>query len=131
MSEIIQIEKWTNMKVSEIVFDSKKHNWKEDKSVFDQLILNKQNLIFLIETEDNIKFGGFISSKIDKIRKFISDENAYVFTFKDNNPMKFDINKYRKYDAFYLFNKLNYCLFEIGYEDIFIFKHNQKSNIFQ
>ena len=91
--------------MKEIVFDSNIHNWKKDESEFDDLILNKQNLLFLIETDDNIKFGGFISSKIDGYYNYISDENAFVFTFKDNNPMKFDIEKDKKDQAFFLYEK--------------------------
>ena len=93
----IQIENWTHLKMKDVVFDSNIHNWEEDESEFDKLILNKSNLIFLIETDENIKFGGFISSKIDKYYPyFISDENAFVFTFKDNKPMKFNIKKNQK-----------------------------------
>ena len=94
--------------MKEVAFDSNIHNWKEDESEFYYLILNKQNLIFLIETDDNIKFGGFISSKIDKYYPpyFVYDEKAFVFTFKDNKPMKFNIKKdWRKDHAFYLYKK--------------------------
>ena len=126
----VQIENWTNLKMKDIVFDSNIHNWEEYESEFNDLILNKQNLIFLIEIEHNIKFGGFISSKIDKYH-WISDENAFLFTFKDNNPMKFDIEKDDEDTAFYLCEKSHGYLFEIGYLDIDIFKQNYKSTIYQ
>ena len=126
-----QIEAWTKMKMKDIVFDSTIHKWKKDESEFDKLILNKENLLFLIQTDDNIKFGGFISSKIYKYNPyFIYDEKAFVFTFKDNKPMKFDIKKDKKYDAFYLCDKSHFGLFQIGY-DIDIYKQNKKSHILQ
>ena len=62
-----QIEEITQKKMKRIIFDSKIHNWKIGKSEFDKKIWNKENLVFLIETDKNILFGGFISSKIDKI----------------------------------------------------------------
>ena len=116
--------------MKDIVFDSNIHKWKEDESEFDSLILNKQNLLFLIETDENIKFGGFISSKIYKYY-FISDENSFLFTFKDNKPMKFDIKKDMKNYVFLLLKKSDDRLFLIGYDDIYIRKQNIKSTIFQ
>ena len=103
--EMKQIEKWTKLKMKEIIFDSKIHNWKEDESNFDSKILNKSNLLFLIDFE-GIKFGGFISSKIDKIDEWIKDDHAFIFTFKDNKPMKFDIKKDKKDKVFYLYSFL-------------------------
>ena len=130
-AEKVQIENWTNMKMKDIVFDSNINKWKVDESEFDKLITNKQNLIFLIESHNNIKFGGFISSKIDKIDKWISDENSFLFTFKDNKPMKFDVKKdFRKNQVFYLFQKSDNWLFQIGH-DIYICKQNEKSTIYQ
>ena len=118
--------------MKDIIFDSNVHKWKEYESEFDDLILNKQNLLFLIETDDNIKFGGFISSKIDKIKKTISDSNAFLFTFEDNKPMKFDILKDKKNCAFGLWNKSSDGLFDIGNQDILIYKQNWvESSIYQ
>ena len=118
----VQIENWTKMKMKEIIFDSNIHNWEVDESEFNDLILNKQNLLFLIETDDNIKFGGFISSKINKIEDYISDENAFVFTFKDNKPMKFDIRKDKKDYVFLL-------IFQFHHSSIFS-NHFHVSSIF-
>ena len=120
------------MKMNKIIFDSNIHNWKRYQSEFKYLIWCKENLLFLIETEDNIKFGGFISSKIDKYHPIpISDENAFVFTFKDNKPMKFNIKKDRKDRAFKLFEKSDDRLFLIGNGDIRIYKQNVLSSINQ
>ena len=90
--ERYKIEKWCNLIMDSIIFDLDIHNWKQNESEFDKLISNKRNLLFLIESDDGIKFGVFISSQI-YVGKWISDENAFVFTFKDNKPMKFDIKK--------------------------------------
>ena len=36
---------------------------------------------------------GSIVIRSNILQNSISDENAFVFTFKDNKPMKFDIKK--------------------------------------
>ena len=125
------IEKWSKLKMKEIIFDSKINNWSKHKSELNQVIMNKSNLVFLIETNENIKFGGFISSKINKINTFIGDEKVFIFTFKDNKPMKYDIKKEKKSIAFCLWNTLNDYLFNIGNHDIDISKDNNLSSIFQ
>ena len=125
--------------MKEIIFDSNIHKWKYKESKFDSFILNKENLLFLIETNDKIKFGGFVSSKIDKIvhnddnkiENYISDSNSFIFTFKDNKPMKFDIKKDNKYYSFRLYNEFSNRLFGIGYNDIVICKQYKKSTIYQ
>ena len=45
--------------------------------------------------------------------------------------MKFDIKKDVKDYAFWLFEKLDYRLFDIGNQDIYIKKQNEKSSIYQ
>ena len=50
--EFEQLEKWTSKCFGEIIFDSKKHCWKEEKSVFNEKIIGKKQLLFLIEEED-------------------------------------------------------------------------------
>ena len=64
-NEIHQIEKWCNLKCSNIVFDSEIHNWKENESEFDTKIFGKEKLTFLIEDNENNLFGAFVSKKID------------------------------------------------------------------
>ena len=73
----------------------------------------------------------FFLIKIDKIDKYISDEKSFLFTFKENKPMKFDIKKDQKDDAFYLFDKSDDCLFSIGWNNICINKQNKQSDIHQ
>ena len=41
--------------MKDVVFDSNIHNWKVWESEFDDLILNKQNLLFLILQGTNIE----------------------------------------------------------------------------
>ena len=107
------------------------------ESEFDKIIINKQNIIILIENEEGIKIGGFISTQIDKItnygdnKKWISDEKSFLFTFKDNKSMKYDIKKDKQDKAFCLYDKSHLNLFSIGNNDIVIEKIMDNTRIYQ
>ena len=47
-----------------------------------------------------IKFGGYLSTPIETIGSFVEDINAFVFTFKDDIPLKCDILKSESFNAF-------------------------------
>ena len=128
INEKKQLEKWTNKKCGEILFDSDKDDWNENTSVFDDRLMNKSNLIFIVEDTNGNKFGGYITSKIEKYDSYINDEKAFVFSLKSNNRLK-RMKKFHiaepKY-AFLLFQKSNqYDLFRIGRNDIGVYKMNR------
>ena len=92
------------MKCSEVLFDSDKENWNEN--VFAMRLFIRSQLIFVIEDEEDQKFGGYLNSKIDKVFSYndegyrcgdgtIKDENAFVFSLQSNGRlnemMKFEI----------------------------------------
>ena len=139
--QINKIEEWTRMKNEKVIFDSEIDKWKMGESEFDKIIINKQNIIILIENEEGIKIGGFISSKIDKITNYddeeeeneewIADEKSFVFTFKDNKSMKYDIKKDKQDKAFCLYHKSHLNLFSIGNNDIVIEKIMDNTRIYQ
>ena len=56
-NEIKQIQEWSSKKCGEVIFDSNKDNWSQNTSVFDDRVINKSHLIFLVEDNDNNKFG--------------------------------------------------------------------------
>ena len=53
-----QLEKWTELKCSDIVFDSNIDDWSQGLSEFDRRIIGNKQLTFLIEDEDGEIFGG-------------------------------------------------------------------------
>ena len=125
------IKEWTGMKnVKEKIFDSNKDDWEEKTSVFDQKLLGKDKLLFLIDTKVNnkqIKFGGYLSTTIKQTRWFIEDKNAFVFTFINDNPMKCDILKGESFNAFTLNTNDVPALFSFGNRNIHFFKKNHIS----
>ena len=55
--EIQYIEKETKLEYQEVIFDSEYYDWKWKTSLFDQLILNREKLMFLIEINDKIIYN--------------------------------------------------------------------------
>ena len=138
--EINQLEQWTELKTKSIVFDTEICDWNRKTSTFDKHIWNKNNIGILIENEYGIRYGGFIYSTIDKYaiinietRKWecLNDPKSFLFTFKDNIPMKFELKEDKKNEPiFYLCDCIMDPLFAFGEEyeyEILILKKNIKS----
>ncbi|EKE37826.1 hypothetical protein ENU1_184820 [Entamoeba nuttalli P19] len=69
-----------------ILFDSDKDDWNIDnRSVFDQRIMNKENITIIIENEEGNKFGGCVNSKVDG---YIYDLNSFVFSLESNGRLE-------------------------------------------
>ncbi|BFU22105.1 trichohyalin, putative [Entamoeba histolytica] len=129
---IKQLEEWTERRINNTLFDSVKDDWNKNTSVFDQRIINKENIIIIEDTNGN-KFGGYVNEKIDKYGyDWINDSKSFVFSLESNGRMermmKFDIKDPRY--AFYLFNQSDNCLFEFGFSDILVYKENYKTYSF-
>ena len=102
--EMKQLEEWSLLEFDSILFNSEINDWKQYNSSFDKRLLNKQQIVILIETDDGIKFGGYVEN-----------ENTFLFTFKDNQPQKFDILE--KGRGFKLFPANEKTLFIFGNGD--------------
>ena len=81
-NEMKQLEQWTNKKCGEVVFDSNKDDWSQHTSVFDSRVMNKSNLMFVIEDTNNNKFGGYINSTIDKYESYINLRTVFGWFFE-------------------------------------------------
>ena len=124
------------MKTNSILFDSNICDWNRKTSTFDKHIWNKNKIGILIENEYGIRYGGFIYSTINKYETYnaetwkvegLNDPESFVFTFKDNQPMKFELKEDKKNEPiFHLCDSIVDPLFAFGY-DIWIGKKNIKS----
>ena len=66
------LEKETNMELGKVIFDSDKNDWKINSSIFDEMIVGKEQLLFLIYPKlSYMIYGGMIYNKIDR---YIVDE---------------------------------------------------------
>ena len=127
-----QIEEWTGLKCSEIVFDSDKDDWSWETSVFNEKIFGKKQLTFVIEDEDGEIFGYYCNTKI--IEKYYdgqeTDEKSFEFNLRSNGrlekPMKFEIKDLKCENWFG--ENIHYGLIQLG--NICLFKQNKKNQSF-
>ena len=87
--EIQIIEQFTEYKLQNILFDSNYDNWKKETSIFNQLLLGKQNLVFLIEDSEENIFGGFVGSPIKRLMEFSNDK--WIGRTYDNRSFVFSL----------------------------------------
>ena len=87
-----------------------------------------------------MKFGGFLKTKIDKKHNvkesdnenMISDNNCFLFSFKNNRINKFELKEeYKDKNIFALFYKNDCRLFTFGNNEICIGKSNWNSRCLQ
>ena len=108
--EVEQIEKWTELECEEIIFDSRKDNWAKNTSVFNDKIMGKEHLLFVIEDEEGEKFGYYLNSQIvkkyDELIKI--DNKSFLFNLQSNGR----IEQPRKYEI--LQTCCGYYLFEVN-----------------
>ena len=131
LKQKLQIEEWCGKKYKTVLFDSSIDNWKKYRSQLQERVLNKSQLLFLIETEDDITVGGYINAQITADLSWIADPNAFIFTFKDNKSQKFTILPEKQHKAFYLWPSGSDWLFDLGGNDLSIYVNGRKSDCFQ
>ncbi|ELP94595.1 hypothetical protein EIN_497550 [Entamoeba invadens IP1] len=129
-SETILIQKWTNLLVEKVIFDSypstdKKNNFlKAD-------IVGKSNLLFVIESVDGEKYGGYVKESIHEQGVYVKDENAFVFTFNTKgrleSPLMFKMKKECADKAFVFCKQKQRSLCVFGEKDICIGKRKRGS----
>ena len=128
--ELKQLEEWTGLQCSDIVFDSDKDNWKEKTSVFDERIIGKKQLVFLIEDTDGEKFGYYLNTEVIEDYEYVirTDNKSFHFNLESHgrlpHPMKFEI-KDLKEGGYMLWGKSDSLLIYLG--DIVLYKENQKN----
>ena len=99
----------------ELIFDSKKYE--DSTDVLYNKCYNKKPLIFLIQSTDGFKFGGFSNIFLTETSNhFINDKESFVFSL--DKKLKYKIKKAEKA----LFFQKNYG-FGFGENDIFIYNN--------
>ena len=130
------LKEWTGMNNGNIVFDTDYDNWSENTSCFEELISKCKNIVFLIEDENNEKYG-FFSSVSNAIFKkfnyinFMDDKLVFAFNIQSNRrlekPMKFELQK-RKFMEFRIEEK-QHCLL-IDLSGIVIWKYSKRNQCY-
>ena len=95
-----KLEEWTGRKVSEVIFNSKVHDWNRNTSVFDSYVYNRSHFILLIEDTNGNKFGCYHQAQLTQTAGYVHDSNAFVFSLSSNGRLdgmkKFPINNPNK-----------------------------------
>ena len=140
--KIRYIEEWTGKSIESIVFDSDQ----EKDSKYQSFINEKCQLVFLVQTDENVFFGGYVHKELyeceneseDEDDLFVSYENlklfdckAFVFSFVNNQPRKYQIKKSnRNYSVCYKPSFDSYTVW-FGNSDIQIANYGKSGTIFQ
>ena len=90
-NELKQIEEWTKLKCSEIIFDTEVDDW-ADQKLFNSRILGKKQFVVIVEDTDGNRFGGYVNAIIDKIRgdenkQFNYDPQSFLFSLNSNGRL--------------------------------------------
>ena len=119
------------LSILQVVFDSDIDNWSRDTSVFNERIIGKKQLVFLIEEEEDGEiFGYYLNTKI--VKKYgwqKTDSKTFQFNLQSKNnrlkqPMKFEI-KDLKWGGIWMYEKSDSRLINFG--DIDLKKENDKN----
>ena len=92
-----QLEEWIGLKCSEILFDSKFDDWYENSSIFNEKIIGKKKLLFIIENGCNEKIGYYFNSKVIEQYNEFQKTNSKSFHFKSESDYYFS-NKLNKFE---------------------------------
>ena len=126
-----QLEEWTSLECSSILFDSNIDNWSWKTSVFNERIIGKKQLTFLIEYEDGEIFGYYLNTQVKK--KYDewqeTDSNSFQFNLQSKNnrlkqPMKYKIKNLKEGGICLCKNLDDYL---IWFGEIYIAKENNKN----
>ena len=110
--QIQQLEEWTELQCSNLLFNSEIDEWNHLTSVLNERIIGKKQLVFLIEDEDGEKFGYYLNTEIiEEYGEWIeTDDKSFHFNLQSNGrlpkPMKFEI-KDSKHGRYCLYGKSN------------------------
>ena len=95
--ERYQLEEWTGLRCSQIVFDSYNNPWNRTYCSLNDCIIGRSQLLFLIEEDDGEKFGYYFNTEVYRRFKQWIRTDRYTFQFNLNakgnmhHPMKYEI----------------------------------------
>ena len=114
-----QLEEWTGVKCSNVIFDSNIDNWKQYESVFNERIIGKKQLVFLIESEDGDKFGYYSHDTIDQNNfkpQYYQSSDSFLVNISNRNGILNAIKcqTHNPYNKVQLFDESDKKLIQIG-----------------
>ena len=114
------------------MFNSEIDNWDTNTSVFNERIIGRKQLLFLIEHENGEIFGYYhnteIIEKYSYLKRQITDDKTFDFNLRSNGrlekSMKFEIQNCQR-GSLFLNEKSSDYLITLG--NIWLYKQNKKN----
>ena len=124
INQITILEQWMSKSIGKPLFDSEKDNWENETSTLNEKLFGKKNVLFLIEDEDNEKFGYYFSGSIgSEIGDIPAEKDSFVFNIQSKEKRLKKPKKWNIVDCNYgieLFENKNSYHFLIRLGDIFL-----------
>ena len=131
--EMNQIEIWSNKKMGYKIFDTQKDNWSVKTSVFNDRIMNKSKLLFIIEDSIGNKFGAYVDTKTEERYKYWinTNTNTFLFSLKSNGRIKEGMMKFECISGtcgYYLYENHDFGLINLGgATDLYLQKYEHRT----
>ena len=89
--EFLCLEEWTSLECGDVLFDSQRDDW-NDQKVFNTKITGNSQLVIVIDDGNGNTFGGFINEPLDKMccgekHECIRDPESFLFSLKSNGRL--------------------------------------------
>ena len=128
-NQVKQLEDWTQMKCSDVLFDSTVDDWSHGSNIFNKRITGQRRLMFLLENEDGEKDGYYLNTMV--IEKYTERVSTDIVSFHFNleskgrlsEPMKFEIKDINE-GGYVLYDEKEYRFVNLG--NIALYKDNWK-----
>ena len=124
-----KLEEWTQKRYAEVLFNSNYSNSNQNTSVFDSKIMNKSNLLFIIEDTNNNKFGYYFNGTVTQCEKDLKGNGSFLFSLKSSGRDQQEMFKFEEKQeckGLYIYNKANVMLFGVS-NGFWIRKEDRKS----
>ena len=126
------LQQWTKKKIGKVIFDTDIDEWDEQTSQLNKKLLEKGQLIFLIEDTNQNLFGYYEATDIEM--EFLEDketsEESFLFSLRSNgrsqHPLKFEIIDTD--DGYCLYNNSSDHLIDLAGGSLVLYKERLKSS---
>ena len=129
---IYQLELWTKKQCDNLIFDSSKSGWPNEKKDLANLVIEKSQILFIIEDVDGEIFGYYHNTRIESEygKWSTADENSFQFNLRSNNnrlsgPMLFEMTN-KKYG--FMIHDSSDVLMNLG--NIYLLKGNKRNECY-
>ena len=120
------LENETNKSLGNILFDTNNDYWEINNSSLGVKLLERNDILILIDDGENNKFGCYFPSTIKTIGKYNESENCFIYSL--NKKKRYSIKT--KKQGMCIHKVDDDKLITIGKEDIVIFKKEKKDQCY-